>query len=76
MIVTDSFYLELLNNMYDGIYFLDRDRRMTYWNKGAEKIAGYRSDELIGSRCCDNILVHVDKEGTSLCDRRYPCEKE
>jgi len=75
VIVTDSFYLELLDNMYDGIYFLDRDRRMTFWNKGAEKIAGYRSDEVIGSRCCNNILVHVDKDGANLCEGKCPVAK-
>jgi diguanylate cyclase (GGDEF)-like protein/PAS domain S-box-containing protein len=75
LIVTDSFYLELLENMHEGIYFLDRDRKITFWNKGAEKIAGFRSDEVIGSRCCDDILVHVDNEGTSLCEGKCPVAK-
>jgi diguanylate cyclase (GGDEF)-like protein/PAS domain S-box-containing protein len=73
--LTDSFIQELLDNTYDGIYFLDLDRRITYWNKAAEKIAGYSSDEVIGTRCCENILIHVDKGGTSLCEGKCPVTK-
>ncbi len=32
----EHFYQALLDNIADGIYFVDRDRRITYWNKGAE----------------------------------------
>ncbi|MDA8137496.1 MAG: PAS domain-containing protein [Desulfobacteraceae bacterium] len=33
-------YEKLLANIRDGIYFTDLDRRITYWNKGAERITG------------------------------------
>ncbi len=49
------------------MYFVDRDRKITYWNKGAERITGYTSGEVIGKRCSDNILMHVDSRGTLLC---------
>lgn len=29
-----DFYKKLIDNLYDGVYFVDRDRRITYWNKG------------------------------------------
>jgi diguanylate cyclase (GGDEF)-like protein/PAS domain S-box-containing protein len=70
-----DFFMELLDNLYDGVYFLDLDRKITYWNKGAERIAGYKSDEVIGTRCCDNILVHVNKEGVNLCGGECPVVK-
>jgi diguanylate cyclase (GGDEF)-like protein/PAS domain S-box-containing protein len=63
----DGFYKKLLDNLYDGVYFVDRDRRITYWNRGAERITGYMSAEVIGRRCSDSILMHVDMEGNVLC---------
>jgi PAS domain S-box-containing protein len=63
----EQFYKSILDNMYDGVYFIDLDRRITYWNKGAERITGYGSGEVLGTRCSDNVLMHVDEEGNPLC---------
>ena len=63
----DGFYRELLDNLYDGVYFVDRDRVITYWNKGAQRITGYRAEEVIGRRCADNVLTHIDENGSTLC---------
>jgi diguanylate cyclase (GGDEF)-like protein/PAS domain S-box-containing protein len=63
----ESFYHAILDNLYDGVYFVDRDRKITYWNKGAERISGYTAGEVVGRRCSDNILMHVDNHGTPLC---------
>jgi len=54
------------------VYFVDRDRQITYWNKGAERITGYPAVEVVGSRCYDNILMHVDSHGTLLCKDHCP----
>lgn len=40
--------LELLDNVEDGIFSTDFDNRITYWNKGAEKIYGYSAAEVVG----------------------------
>jgi len=61
------FYKQLLDDLYDGVYFIDRDLRITYWNRGAERITGYPAEEVMGSCCGHNILDHVNAEGTSLC---------
>ena len=63
----DELYKRILDSIYDGVYLVDPDRRITYWNSGAERITGYRSDEAMGRRCQDNFLVHVDDKGNSLC---------
>jgi diguanylate cyclase (GGDEF)-like protein/PAS domain S-box-containing protein len=65
-------YDELMANMFNGVYFVDRDRRITYWNKAAERITGFPAPEVLGSRCSDNILTHVDAEGNSLCKTTCP----
>jgi len=54
------------------VYFVDRDRRITYWNKGAERITGYKSSQTIGRHCRDNILNHITANGTQLCLTNCP----
>lgn len=68
----DSFFEEILNSLQDGIYYLDRDRMITYWNRGAEKITGYTADQVIGRSCRDNILNHVNEHGVVLCKDHCP----
>jgi diguanylate cyclase (GGDEF)-like protein/PAS domain S-box-containing protein len=65
---TENVYEDILDNMYEGLYLLDRDRRITYWSKGAERITGFSSGEVVGCACRDNVLNHVDEQGMPLCD--------
>jgi diguanylate cyclase (GGDEF)-like protein/PAS domain S-box-containing protein len=69
------FFREILDKLDEGVYFVDRDQRITYWNQGAERIAGYQSREVVGTRCCDNILMHVDNSGKNLCEGSCPLIK-
>lgn len=62
----------IVENLSDGVYMVDRDRQITYWNRGAERISGYSSDEVVGRYCFDNILGHVDAAGNSLCHTACP----
>jgi diguanylate cyclase (GGDEF)-like protein/PAS domain S-box-containing protein len=64
----NEFYRDVLDTLFDGVYFVDRERRITFWSKTAAKMTGYEAREVVGRRCADNILVHVDGEGTSLCE--------
>ena len=63
----DMIYKDMLDNLYEGVYFVDTERKILYWNKGAERISGYSSDEVVGMHCFDNLLNHVDKQNNSLC---------
>jgi len=71
----DDFYRKILDNLYDGVYFVDPERRITYWNKGAERISGFSAAQVIGRCCADNILVHVDDLGNELCKGDCPLAK-
>lgn len=68
----DDFYKGVLDNLYDGVYFVDRDRRITYWNKGAERITGYARKQVLGHSCRDGLLNHVSVEGVELCKDSCP----
>jgi diguanylate cyclase (GGDEF)-like protein/PAS domain S-box-containing protein len=62
----------VLENLSDGVYFVNRTRRILYWNKGAEQITGFSADDVVGRRCKDNILSHCDEAGTILCGSHCP----
>jgi diguanylate cyclase (GGDEF)-like protein/PAS domain S-box-containing protein len=62
-----DFYKDVLDNLHDAVYFVDRERRITYWNRAAERITGYTAEEVMGRCCADNILMHVSEQGARLC---------
>jgi len=64
--------IRVLDNLYDGLYLVDRDMRIIYWNKAAERISGFTGAEVVGTRCADNVLVHSDDNGNILCKARCP----
>ena len=72
MIPVTEFYKSLMDNLNDGVYFTDANRKITYFNLVAEKITGYKSSEVVGSGCSDNILVHVNENGENLCKTHCP----
>jgi PAS domain S-box-containing protein len=71
MIEEQKFYWTLLDSLKDGVYFADKKRKITYWNKAAETISGYKSNEMLGRHCGDNLLIHIDEQGNNLC--KGPC---
>ena len=68
----NEFHKTIVDNLADGVYFVDPGREITYWNRGAERITGYASAAVVGHRCFENILDHVDAEGNSLCHTICP----
>jgi len=72
MSTRQDFYFDILNNLFDGLYFVDRERRITFWNRTAASLTGYEAREVVGRRCADNILVHVDAEGRNMCEGLCP----
>lgn len=68
----DDFYRNLIDNLGEGVYFVDRERRITLWNKAAEKITGFKQQEVVGRRCMDQVLTHVDDAGRCLCVESCP----
>jgi diguanylate cyclase (GGDEF)-like protein/PAS domain S-box-containing protein len=72
MAEADGLYKEMLDNLHDGVYFVDRRRRITYWNKGAERITGYLASDVVGHSCPDNLLNHEDGNGKLLCRGQCP----
>jgi diguanylate cyclase (GGDEF)-like protein/PAS domain S-box-containing protein len=66
--LTDTLYYKLLDNLYEGVYIVDQDRKIIYWNDAAEKMTGYKRSEIIGRPCWDDILMHIDNDGNAQCN--------
>jgi diguanylate cyclase (GGDEF)-like protein/PAS domain S-box-containing protein len=62
----------LLDRMEDGVYTVDRERRIRYWSSGAQRITGYTATEALGQCCALNLLRHVDADGHALCTAGCP----
>jgi len=62
---------DIIDSLSEGVYVCDLDRRITYWNQSAERITGWRADEVVGRHCFDSVLCHIDKDGHPLCGEEY-----
>jgi PAS domain S-box-containing protein len=51
----------LLDNARDAIVVHDLDGRITFWNKGAERIYGWTRDESVGRRLDDILYIDPKK---------------
>ncbi len=65
----------VLNGITDGVYIVDRNRRIIFWNKGAEDITGYKIDEVLGYRCSEDILNHFNENGIPICELGCPLSR-
>jgi diguanylate cyclase (GGDEF)-like protein/PAS domain S-box-containing protein len=70
--IDPSVYKALLDQVTDGVYIVDTDRRIVYWNEGAARQTGYGADEVVGKRCPEDGLCHVDMGGHPLCGDTCP----
>ncbi|MDQ1288188.1 MAG: hypothetical protein QG622_1753 [Actinomycetota bacterium] len=68
-------YREMLDCISDGVYFVDPDRRVTFWNAGAQEISGYSPEEMVGHHCFDNRLRHIDETGVRMCGVNCPLKE-
>jgi PAS domain S-box-containing protein len=61
----------ILDALSDGVYVTDRDRKILFWNEAAQKITGWRREDVVGRSCWDDVLVHIDKDGHRLCGHEF-----
>jgi PAS domain S-box-containing protein len=71
----NKFFWTILDALEEGVYFTNKKRQITYWNKAAEKITGFKSNEVLGKWCSEGLLCHVDDKGKSLCADECPVAK-
>lgn len=61
----------VLDSLNAGVYVTDVDRRIVYWNQTAQRITGWRKQDILGKACHEQVLCHVDKDDRPLCGREF-----
>lgn len=59
----DKYFSDIILNSIDGIIGYDHEGKIFLWNKGAEKIFGYRFDEIRGKDFFSLMPEHIKKKG-------------
>ncbi len=49
-------FREVLEKLHAGVYVVDCEGKIVFWNDGAERITGYLRQDVIGRFCRDNFL--------------------
>jgi len=62
-----NFYKQMLDHLAEGVYFVDRERRILYWNPAAERLTGFSAEAMTGCYCNKGELNHVDANLNPLC---------
>ena len=55
--------LDLMNEAPYGVYAVDMDQRIVFWNDSAERILGHKRNEVIGRRCYE-VCASLPEDGT------------
>jgi diguanylate cyclase (GGDEF)-like protein/PAS domain S-box-containing protein len=62
----------VLESLQTGVCIVDRDRKISFWNDGAEKITGYLRQEVVGRFCGEILLVKFHENKGARCERSCP----
>ena len=54
-----------------GIYIVDRERRIRFWNRGAEHLIGHLAHDVVG-RVLEDVVQACDRRGNRLSGERCP----
>ena len=50
-------FQSVLQSLQAGVYLVERNRRIRFWNDGAERITGYLNQDVVGRFLRDHLLV-------------------
>lgn len=56
----------ILDSIADGVFTVDREWRITSFNRAAEEITGILKEEAIGQRCCDVFHASICETNCAL----------
>ena len=64
-------FRHLVEELPVGIYMVDRDGRIRFWNHGAEHLTGHLSHDVVG-HVFEDVVRACDRRGNSLSGERCP----
>ena len=56
----------ILDSITDGVFTVDKDFRITSFNRAAEKVTQVTREEAIGQRCCDVFHASICETACAL----------
>src|SRR5580692_12538799 len=68
-------YLTVLDDLPTGVYIVDRNRRIRFWNEGAEHITGYLRQDVVGRLQRDHLLATTDEAKDLDSDANDPVNR-
>jgi PAS domain S-box-containing protein len=68
-------FAAVVDRIETGVYVLDGTRRIVYWNHGAEKITGLRTQEMLGRPCVRNLGLEEIEHNPAVYGHANPLER-
>ena len=65
-------YRFVLENLPTGIFIVDQEHRVRFWNRGAELLTGHLPHEAIGQDGTGHFLEACDRKGRTLTGEQSP----
>lgn len=50
-----------------GVHIVDLEGTVLYWNLSAERVTGHLAQDVLGRKCCDDLLAHCGPAGEVVC---------
>ncbi|MGA9353158.1 MAG: diguanylate cyclase [Terriglobales bacterium] len=67
-----GFLRTVLEDLPVGIYIVDREQRIRFWNHGAEKLVGHLAHEVVGRVSAEHFVEARDPDGQFAADDKSP----
>ncbi len=67
-----NLFKHLVENLFDGVIQLDTNGRVVIWNKGTERITGYRSGTVLGKSYQGLPIQHFNDQGAEITEDGFP----
>jgi diguanylate cyclase (GGDEF)-like protein/PAS domain S-box-containing protein len=61
-----------LESLQTGVCVVDRDRKIGFWNDGAERITGYLRQDVVGRFCGEILLIKFHERKVAFCELACP----
>lgn len=73
-LLSPQVFQAIVDRLETGVYVVDLEQKISYWNYGAGKITGFLSQNMLGRPCGDSIVVQHDEHNPLLCAHHCPLE--
>jgi diguanylate cyclase (GGDEF)-like protein len=69
---TKNLFNSVLNQVQDAVVWLNKDRKVVYWNRSTEQLTGKEGASVLGKACFEDPALFVDFGGVNVCRDKCP----